>query len=203
MNLEEVKETLYDIAEMFFVGATVIWTEQINTKPPLPYVTLKVGGIQRTSFPVIDDDGNRYYPCRTTAEVNLYTKGKPVTVKEKATGNFANTAVSDLMDFFNFVESDYITDLLAGKGMDISLVPPVRDLTDLQNDSRYRYRSMAEVTVSFAEEADGPYGVGGMPFAPNSSGGGTSEMADATSDTIEEVGITEGGNDYDEEQSIG
>lgn len=203
MNMEEVKDTLYDIAEMFFVGATVIWTEQIITKPQLPYVTLKVGPIQRTSFPVIDDDGNRYYPCRTIAEVNLYTKGKPVTVKEKATGNFANTATSDMMDFFSFMESDRITDLLAGKGMDISLVPPVRDLTDLQNDSRYRYRSMAEATVSFAQEADGPYGIGGMPSAPNSSGGGTSEIVAATQETIEEVEITEGGNDYDEEQSIG
>ncbi len=195
MNLEEVKDTLYDIAAMFFTGATVIWTEQINTKPPLPYVTLKLGGIQRTSFPVVGDDGNRYYPCRTTAEVNLFTKGKPVTVKEKVTGNFANTATSDMMDFFNFVESERITDLLAGKGMDISLLPPVRDLTDLQNDSRYRYRSMAEATVLFSEEAEGPYGIGGMSYAPNSSGGGTPEKVEAISDTIEEVELTEGGND--------
>lgn len=194
MNLEEVKDTLYDIADMFFVGATVIWTEQINTKPPLPYVTLKVGSIQRTSFPVVDDNENRYYPCRTTVEVNLFTKGKPVTVKEKVTGNFANTATSDMMDFFNFVESERITDLLAGRGMDISLVPPVRDLTDLQNDSRYRYRSMAEATISFVEEADGPYGIGGMPYAPNSSGGGTPEKVDATTETIEEVELIEGGN---------
>lgn len=194
MNLEEVKDTLYDIADMFFVEATVIWTEQINTKPPLPYVTLKVGSVQRTSFPVVDDNENRYYPCRTTVEVNLFTKGKPVTVKEKVTGNFANTATSDMMDFFNFVESERITDLLAGRGMDISLVPPVRDLTDLQNDSRYRYRSMAEATISFAEEADGPYGIGGMPYAPNSSGGGTPEKVDATTETIEEVELIEGGN---------
>lgn len=194
MNLEEVKDTLYDIADMFFVGATVIWTEQINTKPPLPYVTLKVGSIQRTSFPVVDDNENRYYPCRTTVEVNLFTKGKPVTVKEKVTGNFANTATSDMMDFFNFVESERITDLLAGRGMDISLVPPVRDLTDLQNDSRYRYRSMAEATISFAEEANGPYGIGGMLYAPNSSGGGTPEKVDATTETIEEVELIEGGN---------
>lgn len=198
MNLDEVKETLYDIAAMFFKGATVIWTEQINTKPPLPYVTLKVGGIQRTSFPIVDEDGNRYYPCRTTAEFNLYTKGKPATIGDNVTGNFMNTATSDMMDFFNFVESDNITDILAGKGMDTSLLPPVRDLTDLQNDSRYRYRSMAEATVSFVEEADGPYGIGSMSAVPNISGGGTLEMAEAITETIEEVEIieiTEGGTD--------
>lgn len=198
MNLEEVKETLYDIAAMFFDRATIIWTEQVNTKPFLPYITLKTGGIQRPPFPVIDENGNRYYSCRTTAEINLYTKGKPVTAGEGVTGNFANTAVSDLMDFFNFLESDRITDLLAEKGMDISLVPPVRDLTDLQNDSRYRYRSMAEAAVSFFQEADGAYGISGMQTVPNSSGGGKPEMAKAAQDIIEEVEITEevaGNND--------
>lgn len=194
MRLEDVEDMLYDIASAFFAGTTVIWAEQVNTKPPLPYVTLKVGSVQRTAFPIINEDGSRYYPCSTVAEINLYTKGKAVTVKENATGNFANTAVSDLMDFFNFVESDIVTDHLAGNGMDITLIQPVRDLADLQNDSRYRYRAMAEATVSFAMEADGPYGVGGMA-APNSSGGGTSEMAEAVFDTIEEVEITEGGKD--------
>lgn len=194
MRLEEVEDVLYGITSKFFTGATVIWSEQINTKPPLPYVTLKVGGVQRTAFPIINEDGTRYYPCSTVAEINLYTKGKPVTVRENATGNYANTAVSDMIDFFNFVESDNVTDLLAMNGMDISLIQPVRDLTDLQNDSRYRYRAMAEATVSFAMEADGPYGVGGIA-APNSSGGGTAEMAKAVFDTIEEVEITEGGKD--------
>lgn len=199
MNLEAVENTLYDIAEMFFKGATIIWTEQINTQPSLPYVTLNIGGINRTSFPIVDEDGSRYYPCSTVLEVNLYTKGKPVTVGEKVTGNYANTATSDLTEFFNFIDSESVVDILAGKGMDVSLVPPVRDLTNLQNDSKYRYRAMAEATVSFVMEADGPYGIGGMETVPNYSGGGTSEMAEATTDIIEEVVITEGGNDNDEE----
>lgn len=36
-----------------------------------------------------------------------------------------------------------------------------------------------------------------MPLVPNSSGGGTKEMAEAETETIEEVEITEGG--YDDE----
>lgn len=197
MNLEGVKDVLYSIASMFFTDATVIWAEQVNTKPLPPYVTLKVGAIQRTAHPVINNDGSRYYPCSTVAELNLYTRGKPVTIADGVTGNYENTATSDMLDFFNFVESDRITDILAEKGIDVSLVPPVRDLTDLQNDSRYRYRSMAEATVSFAGEADGPYGIGGMITVPNSSGGGTQEFADADIGYIEEVEISEteqGGN---------
>lgn len=202
MNLEEVKERLYDVTEMFFKGATVIWTEQMNTKPQLPYVTLKVSGIRKTTFPITDEKGNRYYPCSTVLEANLYTKGRKVSGGDKVAVNYANTAMSDMLDFFKFLESDTIVDYLAGVGIDISLVPPVRDLTDLQNDRSYRYRSMAEATVSWSENADGPYGIGGMTTAPNSSGGGTTEMSEAVAYAFEETEIietTEGGTENDEE----
>ena len=195
MNLEQVKETLYDIADNFFMNATVIWTEQIITKPPLPYVTLKANGISKTTFPITDEEGNRYYPCSTKLEVNLYTKGRPVTIGENVTGNYANTATSDMMDFFKYMESDEMVDYLADKGIDVSLVPPIRDLTDLQNDSRYRYRSMAEANVSWSEDADGPYAISNLSVVPNSSGGGTVEMAEAESYAFESTEILEGGTD--------
>lgn len=189
MNLAEVKEKLYDLTEMFFRGATIIWSEQINTKPPLPYVTLKCGGINRTSFTVDDGDGRRVYHAKTTLEVNLFTKGQPITAGEGVTGNNANTATSDLMEFANFIESEELTDIIAGHGMDVMFMPPVRDLSELQNDSKYRYRAMAEFTVSFAQEANGLYGLGGMPLMPNSSGGGSKEMAETEIGIIETVEI--------------
>lgn len=201
MNLENVKDALYDMTALFFQGADVIWTEQINTKPKVPYITIHTGSIRRTAFPIIDDDGRRFYPCQVTAEWNLYTKGKAVTIKDGSTGNYSNTAVSDLMDFFNFAESEEITDRMAEKGIEVTLSPPVRDLTGLQNDSRYRYRAMAEAVVTWSQEADGLYGIGGMPLVPDSSGGGTPEMAERSAETIEEIEIselTEGGTDYDE-----
>lgn len=189
MNLEEAKEVLYDITAMFFHGAAVIWAEQTTTKPNPPCVILKMGGIQRSAFALVGEEGNRYYPCRTTAEINLYTKGKPVTVRDHVTGNYANTATSDIMDFFNFVESEEVTNRMAGKGIEITLIPPVRDLTALLNDSKYRYRAMAEATVTFAQEADGLYGISSMPQAPNYSGGGTGEMTEAEFSTIKEIVI--------------
>lgn len=189
MNLEAVKEAIYDLAAMFFKNTAVIWAEQINTKLPVPYVTLKVGSVHRTRFPVTGRAGNRYYPCHTIAEFNLYTQGSPVTSGGNATGNFFNTAVSDMMDFINFAESEGITDMMAGKGIGIALIPPVRDLTQLQNDSRYRYRAMAETEVTFEFEADGCYGISSMEQVPDSSGGGTEEMAAMEIETIEKVEI--------------
>lgn len=73
MNMESVESVIYNVTAEFFHGATVIWVEQVNTKPDLPYVTLKTGNLNRTRFPVVDDDGNRFYPCSTLLEINLYT----------------------------------------------------------------------------------------------------------------------------------
>ena len=203
MNLEKVKEALYDITALFFHDATIIWAEQINTKPNPPYITLKMGGIQRSAFPFWDIENKRYYSCRTTVEVNLYTRGKPITTGGgNVTGNYANTATSDLMDFFNYVESEEITDQMAEKGIEVTLIPLVRDLTALLNDSQYRYRAMAEAVVTFVQQADGPYGICGMPQVPNYSGGGATEMAEAETGIIEKIELEsrmEGGsNDYEE-----
>lgn len=189
MNLEEVKEAVYDMTALFFHGAAVIWAEQINTQPLLPYVTVKLSGINKTTFPVTDEEGSRYYPCHTTAEFNLYTKGRPVTIGDQVTGNYANTAVSDMMNFFKFMESENGTDMLAQKGLDVTLMPPIRDLTGLQNDSAYRYRSMAEAAVSWSEEADGAYGISNMSTVPDSSGGGTLDMVEMGIEPIERIDI--------------
>ncbi len=191
MNLSELKEALHDVAASFFVGATVIWAEQAATLPKLPYLTLKIGSLQRTAFPITDQDGIRYYPCQTTAEWNLYTKGKQIQEDSEKEAIYINTATSDLMDFFNFLESEEITDRLSAAGITISLLPPIRDLTGLQNDSQYRYRAMAEATVSYAQEAGGLYGLGGVPDVPNASGGGSQELAEAETSSIEEIELAE------------
>ncbi len=85
-------------------------------------------------------------------------------------------------------------------------MPPVRNLTGLQNSTQYRYRAMAEFTVTYVQEADGQYGISSMPMVPNSSGGGISDMAAAETEAIKEVELieeSEGGTDNAAEQSIG
>jgi hypothetical protein len=49
---------------------------------------------------------------------------------------------------------------------------------------------MAEATVSYAQEADGVFGVQGIEI-PNPSGGGTREMQEAISDEIDGFEIEE------------
>ena len=201
MNLEDVKEVLYDVSAQYFAGASVIWTKQSATKPKPPYVTLEIeGGINRAAFPVTDEDGNICYQCSTRLEVNIYTKGRPVIIESHVTGNYANTALNDMSAFANYMESEAVTDFLAENGMAISLMPPVRDLTGLENENTsYRYRSMAEFTVSYTEDANGMFGIYGTAPVPDYSGGGTQEMADTPIEAIEEVEIEYGGGTDNEE----
>lgn len=186
MNLTEVRERLYDAAALFFKDAAVIWAEQVGTKLEPPCVTLKTGSISRAAFHVEDGEGARSYQCSTTVEINLYTRGQPVTEGASVTGNCINTATADLMEFSNYLESEAVTDFFTGYGISVSLMPPVRDLSSLQNDSKYRYRAMAEYTVTFVEEAGGRYGLSGMSKVPNSSMGGTEEMVKEPIGAIED-----------------
>lgn len=196
MNLNQVKAKLYDLTDKFFEGAAIIWTEQGNTLPKLPYVTLRTGSLNKTLFPV-EDDGSRYYHCETVLEVNLYTQGKPVTIEECVTSSYENTVVSDLMEFVLFLESPEMVDKIANDGMDIQLMQNVRDLSELINDNSYRYRAMSEFTVTFVEKVSGRFNLSGDGIADttdiveNASGGGTVEQRKAKSYTIKRVTVKE------------
>lgn len=190
MHIEQLQDLIYDVASRYFQGATVIWAEQINTEPKVPYVTLKLGDVNRDSFPLRDDEYERHFQCRVPLEINLYTKGKATRTQANATINYANTATSDLMGFCNYVDSEEMTDYITTRGADFELMLPVKDLSRLENDRRFRYRAMAEFSVHYTEQAGGLYGVYGVSL-PSSSGGGTTEMANAQTHVIEDVEITE------------
>lgn len=186
MNQREAKGKFRQLVCSFFPEISVRWAEATGVQPQLPYITLKAMDISRTVFSRTDDAENILYDCSFPIDLNLYTHGAPVLYEGVATGNFENTATSDLSDFAIFLESEGTVDLLSSWGMDISINGPVRDLTELKNETKYRYRAMAEFTVRYAQEANGLYGIADMPTAPNSSGGGTTEMKQAEIQSIED-----------------
>ncbi len=186
MNQTELRALLYEETSKFFTGARVIWAEQINTKPKPPYVTLKLGSIGRTVFPLGDENDERAYASDTILEVNLYTNGREIQVGPNMTGNFVNTAASDMMEFANFLESEGETMVFALANVSIMLKEKVRDLTELMNESRFRYRSMAEFDITFIQDASGRYAISGNTV-PNDSGGGTDELHDAVNGDFTET----------------
>lgn len=177
MDMTEVQNLVQATAAQYFTGAHVIWANQLNTKPPLPYVTLKLGDVSRNLYTASDDDEHRRYWYSTVLDVNVYTDGKPMASQKGAIINYANTAQSDIMDFCNFVESEYITDKLNDNGLVIRFRPPVRNLTELEKERKYRYRAQAEFDIEFMVDASGEYGVGVDAARENYSGGGIADFA--------------------------
>lgn len=188
MGLDDVRDRLYNLTARFFAGANVLWAEQVNVQPQTPYVTLKLGAVRRRAHTVDDRDAGPCYHCETTAEVNLYTEGRQIAVEGKATGNYVNTATEDMLRFANYMESPAVIDTLSDPPIAVTLKGDVRDLTFLENDRKHRYRAMAEFDVGFVMEADGWYGILGVPV-PSASGGGTEEMASMGIEKIEETEI--------------
>lgn len=192
MTLGQVKQVLYDTVVKFHPGAMVVWEKTKGVKPRPPYITLGYSNLERSQFPLSDDEGeHKYYNYSFLFEINLYTVGKEIKVDGVGTGAYENTAMEDLEEFVRFMDSDETTDLLATKNVTIVMNPPVRDLSELIGDTKFNYRSMVEFTVTFVGTADGRYGVSGDEAVPNPSGGGLEEFTEAENFVIEKVIIQE------------
>ncbi|KAI4450686.1 hypothetical protein C823_005223 [Eubacterium plexicaudatum ASF492] len=192
MTLEEVKDSLYDTVEKYFEAGTVIWAEHGNTVPLRPYMTMKMNAVSRAVFPIEEEETSlrqRAYQCSSILEINLYTEGKAVTADEGVTAGCINTAVSGLSRFSNYMESEYITDLLADQGIAVSLITPVKDLSFLENENTWLYRAMAEYSVSFVMEADGAYGISCFEVQPDN---GSTEKPDSGGNHGGETGSGDG-----------
>ena len=190
MNLNEIRTFFRDVTADFFTGAKVRFAEQTETMPEPPYVTIKFGPVSRTVHPTGEQSEGRCYHCTTTAEVNLYTKGRPVSRKKNTTINYENTAVTDLLEFTLYLDSPGTLDRLYSADVSVMLKGQVRDLSFLEHDTTYRCRAMAEFDVSYTAAADGWYGVFDHA-APSASGGVTEEQTSDVVEIIEEAEVEE------------
>lgn len=190
MTFSEIKQLLYEAVARYHPGAMIVWEKTKGVTPKPPYLTLGYRNLNRSSFPLSDDEGeHKYYNYDFIFEINLYTVGKEV--KAGNASYFENTAVEDLEEFVRFLDSEGITGELAQKNVTIVCNPPIRDLSELIGDTKFNYRSMCEFTVSYVGTADGEYGVSGNKLVPNASGGGLQEFTEAKVSVIEEVIIQE------------
>ncbi|MCD8364442.1 MAG: hypothetical protein LUC83_01255 [Clostridiales bacterium] len=186
MRISELREILYEIAKQFWIDAEVVWAETQSTESTLPYVTLRFRDMTSARDSSLDDDGTAgIYNCSVPFEVNLYTMGKKMSSQD-----CMDTAVDDLTDFIRFLESDEIMGELEAQNIAILPSYPVRSLSGLFDNVRYKYRAMAEFTVSFQQSSDGAYGLYGRDL-PNVSGGGTSTHSEEEISWIEEVELEE------------
>lgn len=187
MRLGDAKKAIHEIVSGFFQHANVVWAEQGNTKPPVPYVTMKLGRISRPRDYVGGEDG----PMKDVTvplTIDLYTKGRPVTLQKGKTTVYEDTALDDMNDFVNYLESEGVSLKLFDLGMRFDLSNDILDLSFLENSTQFQYRAEAVFRIQFRELMDGLYGTLQMNSEINPSGGGIEDRPLSVIDEVEEGG---------------
>ena len=125
-------------------------------------------------------------------QVDLYTDGLRISETERE-----NTAVNDLTEFINFLNSPHVDVWCFINDIDIT-TGTVRDLTGVISDSSWQYRAMTELELGFTERTKGHTGTGyehgkpltgNKPFEPSPSGGGSQKLADKFTGFFEDVSV--------------
>lgn len=206
MNLSEVRQQILEITSAYFTGAAVLFTKQSGrTAPSSPLVTLTFGTINRTVQPITDVVDGYYvasHPMSVRLQVDLYTKGKPVSVPSGSQVPMDNTATDDLSGFLNFLDSPYVTRICHDVDISIISAGSVMDVSDMIGDTSYRYRAMAELIVSYTQTTVGdaellkadsikPDGTVVPDYEQTASGGGSQAIAEADNAYFKEVKIEE------------
>lgn len=145
MDVKEARNLIYDLLGVFYSKASVKHSKQPNTvKPKPPLVTLTTISVKRPLNPpqkIIDGTTVSYYPTRMALQIDLYTKGAPVEQRPGFIAPAENTALSDLLEFANFVASDYAVNWCHQHDVSIVLTGEAHDTSELINDASYQFRA--------------------------------------------------------------
>ncbi len=163
MKMPQAKQTVYDIVSMFFQGATVVFADQSRrAKPNLPLVVINFGHTHRVQHPptvVLDGHLVSYYPTFLMVQVDLYTKGREITNLSGSVIGVENTALSDMVEFVNFLGSGYFLDYTDTLDITISYEGNIQDTTSLLSGSDYQFRATVEFAIHYTQEAIGYAGI--------------------------------------------
>ena len=176
MTTREVKQKLHDLVAEYFVllkdEGNIVWGKTKPVNPGAPMVALSMTDITGPSLPArryIDGVPHDSYPSKRMLKVDLFTKGAPTSDEPGITSRNENTAVDDLTDFVNFLNSVRVDHWCGINGISLK-ANEVRDLTELINSTSWQYRALVEIEVGFMRNAAGFSGIGyegGVPFHDN------------------------------------
>lgn len=191
MTTEELRDALYDIVLAYFSGADVVWGKTNRVKSPHPLICLDMGTQRRVYQPIkiMDVDTEKTYIQATTPLiVELFTHGKKCT--HNGQKYYINTAVSDMNDFLNYLESEHVTTICDRLNINILPNGEVLDTSAVQ-DNDYEYRARAEIEIDYLIEYYGGAGISRVDWKQTASGGGSEELASEKTGIIETAEIKE------------
>ena len=172
MNQSELKKIMHSFISSHFGSATVVWGKVKAVNSNAPQIVLTMGDIIRPYQPITQSINGvpiNVYPSKTTLQVDIYTKGRPTSNESGVSASFENTAVNEMTEFANFLNSGYSDQWSSDNDVSI-LVNQVRDLTEIINDTSWEYRAMVELEIGFTQRAVGYAATmidGGIPYHDN------------------------------------
>ncbi|MGL5433806.1 MAG: phage neck terminator protein [Lachnospiraceae bacterium] len=165
MRLEDLKEYTYTLVHSYFQHAIITWAEEISTKKKPPQITLELNNLTRSTHPIdeqySEDEVIRYYPSTIMLTMNTYIIGAGDTLESPS-----NTAVADLNEFWNYIDSPEMVDVLCQAGLSFSVSMPIQGVPKLLGTSDYEYRAMATFQIDFTQAICGMYSLGHPSSVP-------------------------------------
>lgn len=158
MNVGVAKELFRQLAEGFFEGYVVIFSNQSRiAKPKVPLVVLTPGNISRPQAANNEiDDGLiiGHYLSKMPIVIDLFTNGTAVVDNYGNTVAYSNSAIDEMLDFANYLNSPKCVSWCNTHDVSILIETDVQDLTGIVNDNNYEYRSRMEVLFYFTQKTD-------------------------------------------------
>ena len=119
MTIKEAKERMLGLVASYFGKGHVFMAGAKMARKVEPYITVQLTGYNRgnTSIFITDKDDEytrSHYRINASFHVNLYTKGRNLANSSEY-AEYENTALEDMEDFANYVESEYGIDYQAKK----------------------------------------------------------------------------------------
>lgn len=165
MTVREAKRHIENITKKYFTGAVVGFSGQsANVKSKSPYVCITPGSPTRDQFPVqrmVNDRMVSYYQTKLPLQIDLYTNGAEGSPGPDGFVTMEDTAVDDMTDFVDYLESPYVIHWCDRINATIVVNGPVQQLTGLVTDTDYQFRAMVELVFCYVHKAVGYTGIQG------------------------------------------
>lgn len=133
---------------------------------PNPLILITPGNVKRDRCATPHDFGGITVASRWSSilfTLDLFTDGEKITDEDTgAVLEHEDTAVNDLLNFLDFLDSDKCLALLNKLNAAANIESDVQNMTGIVRDSNYRYRARADVRFYFTDPMIGASGIAAM-----------------------------------------
>lgn len=171
MSVGEANKNFLQIVKHFFdpdeQNGNVYFAYQSRTpRHPNPLILITAGSVRRDRCATVHNFNGATVASRESSivyTVDLYTDGREIV--DEDTGYLLtreNTAMNDLLNFLDFLDSDRCLSILNRLNAAINIENDAQDMTGIVSDSNYEFRARADIRLYFTDPMIGVSGIAAM-----------------------------------------